>query len=90
MDLEAISWSAQILSRLPPPPFVEALFGSPSLVLASQDASKLSQSSSSLWAPSSACNVHFTVMGDDAFAKPQGQKHDKSSSACARVEIRIS
>lgn len=68
----------QLLSRLPPPPFTESvLFGSPSLVLASQDDSKLLQNSSSLCTCSSACNVSISITGDVVFAKafhPLGSK----------------
>lgn len=77
MDLEAILRSVRLLSRLPPPPFTEALFGSPSLVLASQGASKLSRSSSSLCTSSSACNASLAAV----FAKAVGQRRGISFSA---------
>lgn len=88
MDLEAILRSVRLLSRMPPPTFTEALFGSPSLVLASKDASKLSQSSSSLFTSSSACNPRFTATGDVAFAKALGQRRGVPFSARKCVGLR--
>lgn len=67
MDLEAILWSVQLLSRSPPPPFT-ALF-------ASQDTSKLSQSSSSLCTSYlTFFNLSITITSDVVFSKALGQR----------------